>query len=507
MGQLTLDDVLAHGGLEEIHFSPEKFKDFHEELRELCRTDLFFLGKAILGWEDMTRALHGPMCRFVESPPSRFTLLMAFRGSLKSTIGTIGRTIQLQLRKPCSVLIFSEGSFSAEDWSRKARAPFEDNNKLFSWLFPELIGGQKSSSKWGDSMWQLPHGGRVQAAGIDSQLMGAHVNHLIMDDIFSDPANNKTPEYAERVLNWVEMSLPLLVNPARDYRYLTGVPWWTEGEPYAHYRKEIPPESQFVMPFELPDGSFTWPERIPPDELEGIRKNPWLYASQYLLNPVSSETAVFKQGSLRRYDEKPAERNYTRVATLDPSFSEKRRGHQSALVIADVDAKGHIWIEHALKKKAESHEIIKWVFAECVEKKVQYLGVECNGPQIAFFQQLKRTRDQYPLRHPVRSMTLVELRPVTDKIARWTRLASGIGAGQVSIRNGKELQPLVIEMYRVTGAKHEENDLTDAAAHLVGPEMTKKKPMRLTEQSEDAWLPHALQSDPVDPAPRSWMAS
>lgn len=501
----SLFDVLANGGLEEIQFSPEKFKDFHEELRELCRTDLFFLGKAILGWGDMTRALHGPMCRFVEAPPSRFTLLMAFRGSLKSTIGTVGRTIQLQLRRPCKVLIFSEGSLLAEKWSREAREPFEDSNKLFSWLFPELIGGQRSSHKWGDSLWRLPSGGEVQAAGIDTQLMGAHVNHLIMDDIFSDPAGNKTPEYADRVLNWVKMSLPLLINAARDYRYLTGVPWWTSGEPYAHYRNELPESSQFILPFELPDGSFTWPERIPPDEVDTLRKDAFVYASQYLLNPISSDTAVFKKGCVKTFDQKPEGRNFTRVAALDPAFSKERRAHHSAMVVADNDAKGNTWIVSAEKKKLDATELKQWVVAEALKHQVEYLAVEVNGPQLAFFQELQRQLRKYPMGHPARKIKLVELRPVSDKVSRWNALASGLGSGQVRIYSG--LTSLITEMYRVTGAKHEENDLTDAAAHLVGPELTKKKPMRLSELSEDAWLPHALQEDPVEQAPRSWMAS
>lgn len=506
-----LNDVLKNGGIPELREKPEKFPDLREEMRDLCKTSLYFLGKAVMGWEDMTPKLHWPMCRFIESPPAQLTLLMAFRGSLKSTLGTVGRTIQLQLRKPNKTAIFSEGSTMAEDWSNQARQPFEGGNPLFSWLFPELQGGgQKTNSRWGDSYWKLPHGGTVNAFGLDSASMGGHFNNLILDDIYADPKRDKTAEYAERVIQWTKMSLPLLVNPAKDYRYVTGVRWGIAGDVYAWLHESLAPEHQFIMPFELKDGTYTWPERFTSDQIATYKQDPFVYASQYLLNPVSQDTAVFKKGLVKTYTSKPEERNYYRVAALDPSFSEKRRGHHSALAVADVDAKGHIWIEYALKKKAESHEVIRWALNECARLDVRYLGVECNGPQIAFLQQLKRFRDQFPLHHAIRAIQIVELRPTTDKIARWNQLASGLGSGQVSILEPGAMDrtgtgALISEMYRVTGAKHEENDLTDAAAHLVGPELSKKKPTRLTGLSEDAWLPWALREDKEDkPVPTCW---
>jgi hypothetical protein len=500
-----LKDVLGNGQAELKGESGKFSEALRQELRELCKTNLYALLKIVLGYDQLTEHLHYHMCDFVSRPPSRFSLLMAFRGGFKSTIGTVGATVQEQIRKPQDILIFSEASLLAESWSREARVPFEGGNPLFSWLFPELTSGGKNAAKWGDSMWQLPHGGRVYAAGIDSGTMGLHTHWILMDDVFSDPKGDKTPEYADRVLQFVKMSAPLLKNPATDKRRLTGVRWWVgEGEPYGYFQKNLPKASQFILPL-IQKGECIWPERFPPEELQALQSEPFVFASQYLLDPVSNDTAIFKRGVIKTFDQKPEGRNFTRVAALDPAFSKERRAHHSAMVVADNDAKGNTWIVSAEKKKLDATELKQWVVAEALKHNVEYLAVEVNGPQLAFFQELQRQLRKYPMGHPARKIKLVELRPVSDKVSRWNALASGLGSGQVRIYSG--LTSLITEMYRVTGAKHEENDLTDAAAHLVGPELTKKKPMRLSELSEDALLPHALQEDPVEQAPRSWMAS
>ena len=493
----SLADILGNGGIPELQAHPERFTDLREEMRALCKQGglgLYFLGKAVMGWSDMTPRLHYPMCKFVSEPPSLFTLLMAFRGSLKSTIATVGATIQLQLQKPTEILIYSEGSTLAEDWSAQARKPFEGQNALFQWLFPELVVSGRPD-KWGFPHWVLPHGGVVRAAGLDSSLMGVHPEHLFMDDIFSDPKGDKTAEFAQRVIQWVDMSKPLLRNPGKNHRRLVGVPWWVKGEPYAHFREKIPASSQFLMPFEDADGNETWPER----GIDLSDVDPFVVASQYYLNPVTSETAVFQRGVVKLYDEKPQDRDFVRVMACDAAFTDNARSHYNAYSVADVDKKGNRWIEEAEKKKLDSAKAARWFVEKAMFYDVQWLGIEANGPQTVFYQLVERTLRQYPLHHKARSIRLVPLKPTRDKIARWNRLASGCATGEVRI-NAK-LNHLVSEMYRVTGAKHEQNDLTDSAAHLVGPELATKKPMVYSSLKPDHALPHALQEDWTETRP------
>ncbi len=500
-------DLLKQGGLLELQAKPGGDEALRLELRALAQTDLYFLVKGVLapytpGYDPATIVphIHGKIARFCGQPPAKFSMLLVFRGARKSTIGTVGSTVQAELRGANDVLIFSEASLMAEKWSREARKPFEGDNKMVNWLFPELVGGGSKAPKWGDAMWTLPHGGTVQAAGLDTQLMGAHVDYLFMDDIFSDPKADKTPEYAERILQWVKMSRPLLKNQRTGVRRLTGVPWWLSGEPYAYFRAALGPAARFEMPLIDEQGVCMWPEAFDAEAIEELRADPFVFASQYMLSPVSQETAIFKRGVVHLYDEKPTERNYTRIMTYDPAFTTATRSHSNAFCVADVDAKGGIWIEHAEKKKIDAHAAKRWAVEQALKHHPRFLGIECNGPQRVFFEEVKRELLRYPLRHKAREIALVELKPTKDKVARWQALASGCASGQVRIQ--RELTHLVSELYRVTGAKHEENDLTDAAAHLIGAEMSKKKPMKLTEQSEDAWLPWALRDEKAVEASR-----
>ena len=491
-----LTDRLTHG-LEELQNEPDGSQALKMELRHLCQTNLYYLVKAVLTpfepqWDaqSITRDLHWKMAQFCQAPPAKFTMLMAFRGAYKSTFGTIGYTVQQMLKGSGDVLIFSEATLMAEDWSRQARRHFEGDNRLLTWLFPELIGSKK---KWGDGSWELPNGGSVKAAGMDTAIMGVHVDHIVMDDIFSDPRGEKTPEFAQKAIQWVKMSVPLLKRPSTGIRRLTGVPWWVSGEPYAHFRKVLPEKHRFEMPLEV-DGECVWPEIFPPDVIAELKRDPIVYASQYALNPVTSETAIFKSGVVKTYTERP-DYFFTRIMVVDPAFTKHSRSHHNAVVIAEKDAKGKSWVEFAEKKKLDGHEAVRWAIERAIHYKPTYLATEANGPQRLFYDAVKRGLLQYPGDHPARKIIMVELKPSTDKTARLNRLASAFVTNQVKIHT--RCTELVTELYKVTGAKHEENDLADATAHLVGPELSKKKPMILSQASPEAWLPHALRDPEV----------
>jgi len=506
-----LTDILANGGLAELQARPNGTDALRDELRALARENLYFLVKGMLapatpGYDpaSILPHIHGPIAAFCQHPAASLTMLLAFRGARKSTFGTVGYAVQQQLKSPHDVLIFSEAALMAEKWSREARLPFEGGNKLMEWLFPELMGGGKGSGKWGDAYWQLPHGGTVQAAGLDTELMGAHVDDLIMDDIFSDPKGDKTPEAAARVIEWVKMSRPLLKNQLTGRRRLIGVPWWLTGEPYAYFRELLPQAARFELPLLDDAGACAWPEAFPPEAVEDLRSDPFVFASQYLLAPVSQETAIFKRGILHLHDTPPEGRAYMRIMTFDQAYTAERRSHCNAYVVADVDAKGGKWVEHAEKRKLDAHEARKWCVTKALEHRPRFLGIECNGPQRMFYDDVRRELLRYPPSHKAREISLVELKPQRDKVARWNALASGCANGQVRIN--KRCTELVAELYRVTGAKHEENDMTDAAAHLVGPEMATKRPWRLTATDSDMWTPAALRErEPIQPT--HWMAT
>src|SRR3990167_3057630 len=89
-----------------------------------CKTDLYFLAREILGYDKMTENTHKELCDYTTSilpnppelphdpnfdPRKNLLLLLMPRGTFKSSVVTIGFTLQMILNEPnVRVLIDSE---------------------------------------------------------------------------------------------------------------------------------------------------------------------------------------------------------------------------------------------------------------------------------------------------------------------------------------------------------------------------------------------------------------
>src|SRR5689334_21624969 len=82
-----------------------------EQKRRRGMEDLHFLCKNILHYNDLTNAdgFHGEYCKHIENKKSKFKLTLTPRGTLKSSIDTIGDSIRNILINPnIRILIGSE---------------------------------------------------------------------------------------------------------------------------------------------------------------------------------------------------------------------------------------------------------------------------------------------------------------------------------------------------------------------------------------------------------------
>ena len=92
-----------------------------------CRTDLYFLCKEVLGYEQMVPHVHQELCDYTTSvlpnhpgisniegfdPSKNFLLLLEPRGVFKSSIVTIGLTLQYVLNEPNARILIDSETFS-----------------------------------------------------------------------------------------------------------------------------------------------------------------------------------------------------------------------------------------------------------------------------------------------------------------------------------------------------------------------------------------------------------
>jgi hypothetical protein len=188
--------------VERTRFVKENCRDINSPLeraqwilyfdRELARADLFWLGKHVLAYEDMSMHLHYFMCRLVNDVPRGLHALFEFpRDCFKSTIFGIAKTVQQVLNNPNLTVLYISGSLdNAKKKTGEIRNHFTKNEALLR-LFPEYRAPNKSAMG-SEGEWSAPCRKNfqgeptVKAAGITSKLASKHVDWMVMDDIWDE---------------------------------------------------------------------------------------------------------------------------------------------------------------------------------------------------------------------------------------------------------------------------------------------------------------------------------
>jgi len=313
--------------------------------RQQCRTNLIYLCRLVLGYPDVTKAVHKPMVdalqkfkggtegcidvasnrwRVVEGSYKPFVplydlegprerLILIPRNHLKSTVCTIAHTIQAIINYPDIRILLSSGTGGqVEGFLRAIKTHFQTNG-MFRYLFPEFCPPANKIKDFGNASCftvlnrtLIRPEPTVATTSVGSVVAGAHYDWIKHDDMV-DKENIRTPEQIENVKNHYGFLDPLLqrVNKAPyrgwtdvigtryDYSDLYGALLDAEEKRKEAGKAEwgILVQSAIVSgDLSDPENCNTlWPERFPPRELLRIAEDPtrgWGHlSSQYLMNP------------------------------------------------------------------------------------------------------------------------------------------------------------------------------------------------------------------------------
>lgn len=281
-----------------------------QKLALRCRYDLFFLAKHILGYDLMEEAVHGDMCKYTESllpsrppewePPSEThgegledqykngntnLLLLMPRGTFKSSVVTIGFSLQYILNDPnARILIDSETFTKAKAFLSEIKDHLE-SNEAYREVFKAIHGmypddGKKKEMLWTDSQIKLACRSKPQkeptfmVSGIDKTINGMHYDMIIMDDVHSEK-NVTNKEQIQQVIDHWKLSYSLL-DPGKPL-IVIGTRWHYL-DLYNHILKyERERFNIMVRRAVLADGSLLFPERLSQQVLDDIKATQGTY--------------------------------------------------------------------------------------------------------------------------------------------------------------------------------------------------------------------------------------
>lgn len=304
-----------------IQHLPDK-KLRRQAMRELCRTDLYFLCRHVLGYEDMEDEtdIHYRLCSELDRVDTITTLvkygiirrgeeldrylrylLLVFRGGFKTSI-CLGKCIQWLIRdRDAQIGIGSDTKERATGRTKDLRDVIEQNEKL-KWLFPDVFYEHPANKTDLYKMDEfnvrrtrrdLRKGGfsvaSVTAFGLFPMPTGSHFTHTYIDDLENDD-NCKNDDMIEKLNQALGLFIPIL-RPTAPF-LVSGTIYNETGPNHVLSKRWY----TYKRPIEMgPDHAPTFPRMYPRVVIDRIRRDipdEWVWNGQYLLK-ASTRTDKF----------------------------------------------------------------------------------------------------------------------------------------------------------------------------------------------------------------------
>ena len=419
------------------------------QLAELGRRDFYFLSRGILGRggsDAMTKQVHVPLCKFLQDSTVQNKLIVLPRSFLKSTLACIKLPIWLALSNPnVRVLIACNIIDNAMNHLRTIKHIFE-RNTLFRHLYPELVPDIRKV-QWSDHAVTVRRTGgygeaTFTAAGVGVNVVGTHYDVVIMDDILTAKKDDVTGDELapsqldiDRAIGWYKLAISLFDTPSKGLTFYIGTRWAVHDviDHILEFDKSFEPYIQNVY-VKGTKAEPVYPERFNQKALDQIkmRQGPYIYASQYLLNPLPIEKMVFKPEYIQYFDRLPFNASYWIYTYVDPAISSKKDACNTAIITIARTSDNKIYVIECIRKKGMStSELSDAIFAVHRKYKSRLIGVESVAYQEAIGKHLREqmreknyffnVRDDTPTRDDPKDARIRGMQPRFAAKAVWIK--------------------------------------------------------------------------------------
>lgn len=317
-------------------------------------------------------------------------LYLVPRGTLKTTVITIGGTIQWHLNYPEDrVALDSETATKAQGFLSEIKGHYEENQKLrnvfyaIHGIYPDALSKKKA---WSTEKLVLACRKRtkkepsIDPLGIGVSRNGYHYDIAFLDDLHSEQ-NTKTTEEIDKVKEHRKLVYSLL-DPGCP-QVVIGTRW-AFSDAYQEIIDEEHADFNFMTRSAMsPSGALFFPRRLDEHALARFRRvqGPYLYSCQYMNNPVDDDTATFKRENFRYLTRgQMSQRVINWYGLVDPSY-EGPYSDYCAIVIAGIDSEGRLYEKHIVREKMTYTGIIERMFQLNAIFKIARWGLEIVGTQ------------------------------------------------------------------------------------------------------------------------------
>lgn len=375
----------------------QKMAILREAKRRYYADNLYAFNEEILGWPDLDKSLHGELCTFTTEGKSKKLILIP-RGHLKSSVITVGYTLQQICKNPKVRILIANATYQmAKTFLSQIKYHLQKNEKLKD-LYGDLTSG---ADKWSESAITVTTPDEtaylekkeptVTVFGIGGSLTGQHYDIIILDDLVNRD-NISTKDQIEKVKLFYKDCQPLLEKP-HGRMLIVGTRWdyadlygWIMESPEIAQDFDIMVKRAYEGDFGK--GTILFPKKFTWSVFEETRRQMGSaeFSSQYLNDPVDSETASFRRGWLKYYEDADVKGVFLNIfMTIDPAISEEKSSDYTAMVVVGVDEFNNWYILEVVREHYNPSQLINKVF----DLYRKYTPLEIGLEQVAFQKALR----------------------------------------------------------------------------------------------------------------------
>jgi phage terminase large subunit-like protein len=280
------------------------------------------------------------------------------------------------------VCIVSASDALAQRWCREIRREFDQNRKLID------FAGAMRTEKWSENLFITKSGVTFLSRGASGQIKGFRPDCLIVDDI-EDPREVESEEQRKKLKQTIFKDFFPALKPDGQFVFIGTIDHplsvladllsedngWTKRK-YQAYKGGVQEA-----------GHELWPSLWPHDRLQQRKKEigTFAFASQYMNDPISDESAPIKPEMIRYWSSMPEQ--YSMVIAVDPAYSEEAKADYKVASLVAIDQQMNRYLVSYIRTHANFNEFFNAILNMWVmnRDRITGIGIPNSGTEKSFF--------------------------------------------------------------------------------------------------------------------------
>jgi len=366
-----------------MKLTPEQIKN----LRQKGRDSLFFFAFGILGFKDLEKSIHRPICQQIQDYEKNTRVKITLpRDWFKSTLASVSYPLWRAINDPNVRILIVQNSFNNATKKLQAIKQLVEKNEFFRALYPEILPTRRC--RWTKECLEFNRTdahpeGTIEAAGTGTATTARHYDVIIEDDTVVPDVDamgglmqQPTALDIEKAIGWHKLAHPLLLHPAKSQIIVVGTRWaerdllsWLdENAPnYLSISRAVRENADGKPATPENGGKAVW-DRFNDAVLDELASDasigPYMFAALYMNNPTDAVNQIFKRDWIQYYVNAP--KTLAICMSVDPCQSETEQSADpdyAVVEVTGVDVKtGDIYVLDYVRERFNPGELVEAIF-------------------------------------------------------------------------------------------------------------------------------------------------